>query len=212
MLILYRTSPYLSVNPNPMGTYKLGIVERCLESFKKANNGSKIIVIADGFLEEEKSSLFTGLTVVDGDGGNKETFHQQLDLVCNLPNEEKVMLVEDDYLWVEGAVAKLERALDELEIVFPYDHPGHYTEERFRHQAKRIVLIDDQTYRDAPSNTLTFATRAYVIKQNIDLIKPFGIRDHELFQSLPQDKWCAIPSLATHLATGLLAPNRNWQI
>jgi len=212
MLILYRTSPYLSTNPNPLGTYKLGIVERCFESFKKANNGSKIIVIADGFTDEEKDNLFKGCTIIEGNHGNIETFHQQLDLVCNLDNDEKVMIVEDDYLWVEGAIDQLEKALDVFEIVSPYDHPAHYLEPRFKDNAKRMVLVNGHTYRDCPSNTLTFATKAYVIKQNIDKIKPFGIRDHELFESLTQDKWCAVPALATHLVTGLLSPNVDWKL
>jgi len=209
MLILYRVSPYLSSNPNPLGTDKFYIIKTCFESFKKANNGSKVIVIADGFSEEGKK-LFEPYEVVEGNHGNVETFHQQLNLVCNLPNEEKVFLVEDDYLWIEGAIAKLERALDELEIVSPYDHPGHYLEERFKYEPKRMVLIEDQTYRTCPSNTLTFATRAYIIKQNVEFIKSFGIRDHDLFQSLGIDMWCSVPSLATHLVTGLLAPNRKW--
>lgn len=209
MLIFYRVSPFLSSNPNPMGNDKFNIIKTCFESFKKANNGSKVVVIADGFTEEGKK-LFAPYEVIEGNHGNVETFHQQLNLVCNLPNEDKVFLVEDDYLWIEGAVASLERALDELEIVSPYDHPGHYLEERFKYEPKRMVLIEDQTYRTCPSNTLTFATRAYIIKQNVEFIKSFGIRDHDLFQSLGIDMWCSVPSLATHLVTGLLAPNRKW--
>lgn len=210
MLILYRVSPYLSSNPNPMGKDKFQIINTCLDSFKKANNGSKVVIIADGFSELGKK-IFKEFEVIEGKGGNIETFHQQLDEVCRLDNEEKVLLAEDDYLWLPGAIDKLERALDELELVSPYDHPGHYLEDRFKHQVKRMVLIDNQTYRECPSNTLTFATRAYVIKQNIELIKPFKIRDHELFQSLPVDMWCSVPSLATHLVENLLAPNIDWR-
>lgn len=208
MLILYRLSPHLSVNPNPLGGDKSSIIETCFKSFKKANNGSRIIIINDGC----SSNTLEGYETIGGAGGNIPTFHQQLDYATTLQDEEKVFFVEDDYLWVEGAISKIERSLDELEIVSPYDHPGHYFEERFKNEPKLMRLIDNQTYREAPSNTLTFATKAGLIKKNLDLIKPFGIRDHELFQALPYKMWCAVPSLATHLVVGLLAPNVNWNI
>jgi hypothetical protein len=208
VLIVYRTCPYLSSNPNPLGVDKNFIIKTCFESFKKGSSGFEVKIINDSV----DGSIFEGYEIIQGKVGNIESFHQQLDIACQLDNHEKVMLVEDDYLWVEGAAAKIERALDELDIISPYDHPGHYREERFKHNPKRMVLIDDQTYRECPSNTLTFATKAYVIKQNIDLIKSFGIRDHELFSSLPHDMYCPVPSLATHLVEGLLAPNVCWNL
>ena len=212
MKIFYRASSFLSSNPNPMGTYKPDILKRCFDSFLDCDLVFGDLTIINGGLFEEDKKIFKDFPMIDSPQGNIESFHKQLDLIAELPNEEKVFLVEDDYLWVPGSIKKIERALDEFEIVFPYDHPGHYTEERFKHQPKRMVLLDGQTYRDCPSNTLTFATRAYVIKQNLDLIKSFGIRDHELFQTLGIDMWIPVPSFATHLVTGLEAPNVDWQI
>jgi len=202
MKIVYRVSPYLSSNPNPLGTDKSYIIKHCFNSFKKCLGNRKLIVISDAV------NLGSG-EVILAKSGNVETFHQQLDYVCNLPNEEKVMLVEDDYEWKENALDRIEEALNEFEIVTPYDHPGHYTEARFRDQPKLMRLIGSQIWREAPSTPLTFGCRAYVIKQNIDLIKSFGIRDHEMFVTLGElglKVYAPIPSLATHLVTGLLAP------
>jgi hypothetical protein len=61
-------------------------------------------------------------------------------------------------------------------------------------------------YRTAPSNTLTFACRVSVIRYNLDLIKSFKLRDHEMFQALGVDLWVPVPSSASHLVTGLTAP------
>lgn len=193
-----------------MGNDKFSIVKACFESFKRAIDTDIDLTIIGDNLSSKYLELFEGYTVIPGKGGNIETFHQQLDIVCTLPNEEKVFLVEDDYLWVPNSMSVIKRSLDEFEIMSPYDHPGHYIEERFKNEPKRLRLIDNQVYRDAPSNTLTFACRAYVIKQNVDLIKSFGIRDHEMFQELAKDLWVPVPSLATHMVEGLLAPCRDW--
>lgn len=208
MEIFYRVSPYLSTNPNPLGRDKKHIVYECFKSFKKALTGQKVTILSD-HVPTDWYELFKGYPVITSPQGNIESFHKQLDLVCKLPNEEKVMLVEDDYLWIPGSIGVIEKALDTFTIMSPYDHPAHYQEERFKHQAKRMILVDNQTYREAPSNTLTFATHAWVIKQNIDIIKSFGVRDHELFMTLEHDMFVPVPSLATHLVEGLLAPNRK---
>ena len=211
MKVFYRVSPFLSSHPNPLGRNKKDIVFKCFESFKKAVSNQDTTIVADN-IPTDWYSLFKGHNVHKAPTGNTATFHRQLDLASKLEDEEKVFLVEDDYLWVPGAVDKIEAALDELSLISPYDHPGHYTEERFKHEPKRIRLIGNQTYREAPSNTLTFATKAKVIKKNLELIKSFGVRDHEMFQSLEVDLFVPVPSLATHLVEGLLAPNVNWNL
>lgn len=211
MNIFYRASPFLSTHPNPLGNDKYQILKTCWQSFIKSANEHKITILNDS-LYPNWLDIFKGYEVIDVSGlGNVGTFHKQLDLVANLANEDKVMLVEDDYLWVEGAVDILEGSLDKLELVSPYDHPGHYTEERFN-TPKLMKLINNHTYREAPSNTLTFACRAYVIKQNLDLIKSFGVRDHEMFEALPIKMFVSCPALATHLVEKLMSPNIDWSL
>jgi hypothetical protein len=209
MNVFYRVSPYLSTHPNPLGTDKLEIVRQCWLSFGQANDIDADITIISN-LPFTELHPFTGYDIIQAQTGNIETFHKQLDEIVKLPDETKVLLAEDDYLWQPSTLSVIDEALDVLDIVFPYDHPGHYTEQRFKDQPKRIRLVGNQTYRDAPSNTLTFGCKAKLIKRHIELIKTFGVRDHELFQALPEDKWCAIPALATHLVQGLLSPNRKW--
>jgi len=164
MIVYYRVSPFLSSNPNPLGRDKKHIVYTCFNSFKKALTGQEVIIIADS-IPTDWYDLFKGFKVIKSPSGNVQSFHKQIDEICKLPNEEKVMLVEDDYLWIPESIGKIEKALDDMELISPYDHPRHYQEERFR-SPKEMRLVNNNTYREAPSNTLTFATFAWVIKQN----------------------------------------------
>lgn len=216
MKVFYRASPFLSPNPNPLGKDKMFILKKCWESFRKTCK-EKVFLIADRLEESIIEYIFDKNIelIIPKKEGNLGTFWEQLDLVSQLPNEEKVFLVEDDYLWIEDCFEKIEKALDFLDLISPYDHPGHYLEERFKNEPKKMVLIEGQTYREMPSNTLTFATKAWVIKQNFEMIKSFGLADHEMFTALNEKGiglWCPVPSLATHLVVGLLAPNRDWDI
>lgn len=188
----------------------------CLNSFLSVfpHTQHDITFLLDSVTDEVASWFSPVGKVIRTELGNIGTFQKQLDLVAQLPDNEKFFLVEDDYLWRPNA-KKIESALDELEIIFPYDHPGHYTEPRFGNEPKLMKLIDNQTYREAPSNTLTFASKAYVVKQNLEHLKSFKIRDHEMFQSLKgsgYNMWCPVPTMASHMVVGLLAPNVDWEI
>lgn len=214
MKIFYRVSPFLSSHPNPLGADKKKIVYECFNSFKKNITDQEVTIISDN-VPTDWYELFRSFNVLKSKTGNVATFHRQLEEVFKLDDEEKVFLVEDDYLWTKGSIEKIERALDYVDLVSPYDHPGHYIEDRFKNEPKRMILIDTQTYREAPSNTLTFACRAKIIKNNVRVIKRFGINDHGMFQELQRlgtIMYVPVPSLATHLVEGLLAPNVEWNV
>jgi len=200
------------MHPNPLGKDKYVIVEKCLESFLKAKDTDcKITFLADSMDPEwvEKRLRPYGEVLIPHQG-NEETFWEQLDLTCGLGNEEKVMLVEDDYLWRPNTLKQIEDALDELTVIFPYNHPGHHTEDRFKNDPKLIRLVNGFTYHQVPSNTLTFATKAYVIKQNQEKIKTYGVRDHPMWQALGVDMWAPDYSISEHCVIGLEAPNYNF--
>ena len=215
MKVYYRVSDKLSSNPNPLGKNKQEIIVTCMSSFLRTGvDRNEITIIHDGgdvpdiddWRIKSEKVIYTKKT------GLVESLNCALDEVCKLPNEENVFLVEDDYLWIPDCLPLIERALDTLPLISPYDHPGHYMEDRFKNQPKKMVLIENQTYRQAPSNTHTFACKAWVVKQNVELIKSFGMRDHDMFTALGIDLYVPVPSFATHLVTGLLAPNIQWKI
>lgn len=207
--VFYRLSPYLSTHPSQLGNNKYVIVEKCLNSFLNARDcDCKITFLADSMDSEwvDKHLRPYGKVIIPHTG-NVETFTEQLDLVCQLGNEDKILVCEDDYLWRPNTLNQLAVALDTLPIIFPYNHPGHHTEPRFRDQAKRIRLVEGFTYHEVPSNTLTFATKAYVIKQNYEKIRSYETRDDPMWQALDINKWAPDLSIAEHQVIGLEAPN-----
>jgi len=210
MKVFYRSYPGLSSTPNPLGRDKNQIIKRCLDSFIKAGGGD-ITFLVDRSTEEQIGWFKKYGKVVHTGEGLMVNRNKAFEMAFELSNEEKVLFLEDDYLWLPDTMPKLEKALDTLRLMSPYDHPGHYLEERFKHQPKKMAMIENQTYRQAPSNTHTFACFASTIKQNRELfIETWG--DHETFTELGIDMYVPVPSFATHLVTGLLAPNISWNI
>lgn len=208
MRIFYRISKYLSSNPNPLGKNKEYINKECLFSFLAAfgHMEHEITFIVDSLDPEWVTKHLEPYGKIVYEHGKVETLYKAYDIVCeSIHDNENVLLCEDDYMWRPDA-GIITRAVDELSLVSPYDHPGHYTEERFKFEPKQMRLVDGHIYRSAPSNTHTFACKAWYIKQNIDLCKQYGLRDHEMFQSIGVQLWVSVPSLATHLVTGLIAP------
>ena len=211
MKILYRVCPIPSLNKPPVhADNKYELIKMCLGSFLKAKRPEDdIIFIADSMYPDWLELLKPHGKVIRMQGaGNVKTFQRQLQMAMDY---DKVLLLEDDYLWRPDTLKHIDRALDELKYISPYDHPAHYLEERFdkKYETK---LIDNIVYRDSPSNTLTFATRGQHIKDNLDIFMKWGIADHEMWQELPDNIWNPTYSMATHMVDGLLAPNVKWDL
>ena len=215
MQIIYRISPYKPDNAGVFHTDdKFALINMCHDSFLKAGGCEYDItyILVDcphWSTKFEKHGKIVNLT-----GTKKlQSLYVALDMARKL--EDKVFLVEDDYLWRPNTIPLLETALNELPVISPYDHPAHYIEERFDKKFE-IRLIGNQTYRTCPSNTHTFATRGKVIADHWDLFvdekKQIAKYDHPAFSELNKyaQMWCPLYSFATHLAFGCLAPNINW--
>lgn len=211
MISLYRACPFPSSNPSPLKCDKYTQTKRCLESFL-STKPEKIIFLLDSY--DDKSLFEPHGEIIDCTGlGNVGTFQKQIEIASQ--TDEDVFFVEDDYLWIPDTFKYIKEAVRELDFVSPYDHPGHYLEERFdKHYEMR--LIGSRTYREAPSNTLTFAMRNEIAKQTTTTMLRFGIQDHPMFDYLRKDMYlrvyCMCPAIATHLVRGLLAPNVIWGI
>lgn len=215
MKVFYRASSILSSNPNPLGRNKDFILETCFKSFLEAGGDKvELTVISDRLSEAHRKMFSKYGKLVDCEPGMVNSRNKSFSLGCEEPNEDKIMFCEDDYLWVPGCLERLEQALDIIKLVSPYDHPAHYLEERFKYQGKKMVLFENQTFRQAPSNTHTFGCRASLVKQNREIfLNTWG--DHETFTKLGElgiEMYVPVPSWATHLVTGLLAPNVSWPI
>jgi len=215
MKVIYRASSVLSSNPNPLGRNKDVILETCFESFLKAKtNDMEIIFTVDRLSEKHRKMFGKYGKLVDTKTGMQNNRNMAFKIAMEEPNEDKILFVEDDYLWVPKCLSKLDQVLNKCKLFSPYDHPAHYLEDRFKYQGKKMFMHENCTYRQAPSNTFTFACRASVLKQNRSLfMETWG--DHETFVGLGElgyEMYVPVPSWATHLVTGLLAPNIDWPI
>ena len=200
--ILYRISPFLSSNPNPLGTNKNYILLTCLKSFCKSGiEKHKVTFLADSIEKYwAQKNLEPYGEVIHYVGKTRELSIEKM-FEWAQSQKGKVFFIEDDYLWKEDIMDYVDKALNTFKLVSPYDHPDHYKmQELFK-----LKSIDGTIYRDSPSNTHTFATHTDYIREHWEVFKS-GYWDHPMFTQLPDKVWNPIPSFATHLVTGLVAP------
>jgi len=210
MNIIYRISPFKPDNPSIFYTEdKWKLVEVCHDSFLKAGGDKYDTTYIIDSIDWGKIFKKWGRVVDINTHSKVASLQKAFDEAYKI--NDKILFVEDDYLWQPDTISLMETALDILPVLSPYDHPAHYTEARFDHKYE-IKLIGNQTYRTCPSNTHTFSIQEQVFKDNYEMIRKYGVNDHEMFTELNKTAqlWCPIPSFATHLATGCLAPNVLW--
>jgi hypothetical protein len=214
MIILLRISPKSFNKPLPLGIRdKSEAVNLSLSSLVKAGIGKhRVVVISDEWTHGAVPFKYEDWVEKPG-VGNEGTFYTQTDIAIRYLDEEVVLYLEDDYLWRPDTLDSLEKACQILGFVSPYDHPAHYLEERFD---KRYLtaLVDGITYKTSPSNTLTFAAPAKLIKKHSETLKAYGIGDHEMFQKIiaEDNLWNPCYSFATHLVQDCLSPNVDWDM
>jgi hypothetical protein len=219
MHVLYRLCPYGNIlKRRPVTGGKQGLIECCYPSFLKAFEKIRpqVVFILDKpnpWLVDLVSSCpfphqIESYAYPDLSQGNTQTFHRQLDLAADM---DKVFFLEDDYYLLPECGEALEKAIDELEVVTPYDHPGYYSEQQ--HDYPRTVkVVGNHHWQTVSSTCLTFATIGKFIKQEIDCMKKYGWADHPMWLDLTQRHklWAPIPSLATHMEIEVLAPVVDW--
>jgi len=218
MKIFYRISPFIPDNPGVVYTKdKWKLVEFSHNSFLKAGGDKQeITYILDSC--EYWGSYFEKYGKVKNINIHKKFAGLMIALNEIRMTDGKVAVVEDDYLWRADTIPIWEKSLDTLPVVSPYDHPAHYTEDRFKDYPFKMRLVDSHVYRTCPSNTYTFATTAKIIRDNwkalVDERSGEAYHDHPAFTELNKTAqlWCPTYSFATHLAGGCIAPNVDWQL
>ena len=213
MKIIYRISPFTPDNPAvvyPKDKWKLVMYSHT--SFLGAGGGEyDTTYILDSC--EEWGTYFKDFGIVMDITSKSKNTSLLIAYDVALNGNADTLFVEDDYLWRPDTIPVLEKALPILKVLSPYDHPAHYLEERFdkKYETK---LIDNHVYRTCPSNTHTFAVTKEVLKDNIMMLKDYGVRDHDMFTELNKTAqlWCPSYSFATHLAKDCIAPNVDWNI
>ena len=138
------------------------------------------------------------------------TAREALDVAAGFP-KEKILLVEDDYYFLPGVGKKMVRALDEFEVITPYDHPAYYKENLLVNSEKKEV--DGTIWQSVPSTCLTFACRGEFLNRELEVFKDYACRDSEMWQDIGKRTklWASVPTLATHMEKSWMAPGIDWE-
>jgi hypothetical protein len=212
MNIIYRVSAFKQWNPSPIySDDKWKLVEFCHNSFLKAKTDEPVTYMLDRCSQwTDYFSKFGKVINFEGDGGYDVIGSIKRMFAVAREFDGKVLMLEDDYLWRPDTIRHLWKGLDNYALVSPYDHPAHYTEQRYYDFKFKLQLIDNLVWRNAPANTHTFGTTGEYIRKHWELFRA-GLYDTPFYESLPHQIWNPIPALATHMVVGLLAPIINWK-
>jgi len=156
-------------------------------------------------------------------------------LASSLPDDELVLLSEDDYLWLPVAVTEIVGALGSLpgDYVTGYDHPVRYQPDYslgadWEHWYTTIHIHGERHWRSQESTCMTFAATALTLRQDYTYFDRYHDNgkntpaDRELFRHLcglgayrdvdtPRRLLLGpMPSLATHAHLPWLAPSVDW--
>lgn len=207
-MIFYRVSPFKQHNIPPVyADDKWNLVKLAHKTFLDFNDHEPTTYLLDRC--EGWNDYFQKYGRTVNYTGTDRSY--SIGFMFNLAKDikGKVLMVEDDYLWVKNKVDDLLVGLDYFKLVSPYDHPAHYIEDKFKDFDFKLKLIGKQVWRNSPSNTHTFGTTGEYIREHWDIFKD-GYWDAPMFEKLPDQVWNPIPSFATHLCSDWMAPNVDW--
>lgn len=228
LYVFYRICPFGGGNRPLCDGDKMGLVRLCLLSFVEAFQATPVHVTFlldscdQGFREWIEAHVPLEKTVLSFFGlGHEGSFFKQIELACRLPEEALVYLAEDDYYYLEEAGPKLAAAIGRFDFVTPYDHPDLYGPAHAAEDS-HLVLQAGHHWRTQGSTCLTFGAKAGTLSQVQETLFRHGISDHPMWLHLLRGRsrfsgraayrlYGPVPSLATHMVSGFLAPGVNWE-
>ena len=153
---------------------------QCFENFVAVFGTDRLTVVADNCRPETVDYLRgvtdqIHLTAL----GNAASFRYALGLAKNLPEDDAVYLVEDDYLHQSGAETFIEEGLETADYVSLYDHPDKYADPSPNPLVKggaetcRVLLTRSTHWKQTNSTTMTFAARVRTLAEDAAIMEPY---------------------------------------
>jgi hypothetical protein len=200
---------------------------RCLFNFLENWIPDEVTVLMDRVNPETKEFLLTyrdvaGLDVQEIDGGSSaQSFRIAYEMALQLPDEEIVYLVEDDYWHLPFSRRCLLEGIQRADYVTLYDAPDKYVSTNGADETK-VLLTASSHWRLTNSTTCTFASRVSQLKEDYPTWKNFCFaawdqrhtHDFECFselRSIGRTLISPIPSLSTHCEPNWKAPLIDWE-
>lgn len=220
MLTVYRMCNIASTNPSPIFQEdKRKLNELCLKSFVEAFKevNPKMYFILD-HCPSDYVDMIGKIVPFEFDFemtsmGINATMLRSYELARD-SDEEILLLAECDYIWRPGIGKDFEIAIKALEVVSPYDHPDFYTRPDIHPSECKVALIDNQHYRTAWRNTMTFGITRQALLNNFESFMYWGYLDNDIWAALRKldyPLWTPLPSFATHCVANYMASGVNWK-
>lgn len=219
MIAYYRLTDIPSTNSSPIHQEdKFALNKLCLELFRDAYRGvsPKVVFIAD-YCGEEYDEMIKRIIPFD-----YEIRHTELGIngTCLLQyqlareQDDDILFQECDYIYRPDTGQDLVNGLNALGLVSPYDHLNFYIDKTLHSSTADIYLVDDVHWRSSERNTMTFAVKNVIFKDNYNIFYKYGYLDGDVWYDLRdagQRLFVPIPSLATHMVADYLAPSIDWK-
>lgn len=224
---IYRISDagYTKVKPDYINN------EDCLQNFLFRFGIDNLTVMADNVSEETERMLIS--TVPEkkihhiSAGSSGASFVKALNLALELPKDDYVYFIENDYLHKPGAKSVLmEGLLMGSSFVTLYDHPDKYLDPSKGGnplctgdaEDTRVYLTESCHWKITNSTTMTFASKVETLKRTEDIIRKHTSetypQDFKMFMDLRSRGELlvsSIPGYSTHGETAWLSPLTDWE-
>jgi hypothetical protein len=225
--IFYRYSDSKNMKNRPDYFSK----QKCFESFVKKFKNHTIFVIADNVSNEsyEYLSSYVGKdNVIRTSLHNSKSFIYTVKKAIEMfPDNEKIYLVEDDYIHTNDAPDILLEGLELADYVSGYDHSDKYINHneggpnpfiKDGGEETRVILSKNKHWKFTNSCCMTFATTVKVLREDCYIYEEFCKEnipdDFGMFTKLlgnGRTVISAIPAISTHCEIQWLSPIIDWE-
>lgn len=203
--------------------------QHCIQNFLSHFPKEEVTIYADNVRDEtlEWISELGCETIRTNGGSSAAGFRIVLDAALELPDNEYVYFVEDDYLHLPNSRTVLLEGLERSHYVSLYDHkdkyiPAHsggnpYIEDDAA-EVTKVFLTNSSHWKLTNSTTMTFAAKVSVLKEDAPIWKKYisGTHPHDFhcFLELRENGRTLatpIPGYSTHCEPMWAAPLIEWE-
>jgi hypothetical protein len=211
-------------------SYKPKIAEAtkiaCLRNFVQEFGSTTLYIIADHISEMTYETLLSIvpknriIRVSYGSGGISFLHAAIMIKDANIADDTMVYFVEDDYIHTKDSLKKMLEGLHigGVDYVTGYDHPDKYMPMLQPTIDSQLYLTASCHWRTTPSTTMTFATRAGVVREDYMIYEEYCKTgypyDDEMFRALKRKGRTlvsAIGGFSTHAEEAWLSPHTDWR-
>jgi hypothetical protein len=156
--------------------------------------------------------------------GNAGALKMSLEMAMELPDNDIVYLVEDDFLHMPGSKELILEALEKVDYVSLYDHKDKYIVGPNPHvtnlgEPSKVFLTKGSHWKLTNSTVQTFATKVRTLKEDKDILweynfqgeTPDSFRTFIELGSKGRRIASSIPGKATHCHAPWESPLIDWE-